>query len=88
MTLYFFDLIDGSSRYLDSEGVPLPGDERAVGEARRIIADVLRDGLATDLSHVADNAFSVIVRTAQAETLVTIAVTLSIEFATAPRPEH
>jgi hypothetical protein len=88
VTLYFFDLIDRGSRYNDSEGVHLLGDERAIGEARRIIADVLRDGLATDLSHIADNAFSIIVRTTEAKAVVTLAVTLSIEIAAAPRKEH
>jgi len=88
VTLYFFDVIDKGSRYNDSEGVHLLGDERAVGEARRIIADVLRDGWAADLSHIADSAFSVIVRTAEAEALITLAVTLSMEITAVPRMEN
>ena len=81
MTHYFFDLIERGSRYMDREGIALLGDDRAVGEARRIVGDVLRDGLASDVGPTRDSAFSLIVRTAETEVLITLAVTLSIRTA-------
>lgn len=79
MTHYFFDLVDGGSRYMDHEGMALLGDNRAVGEARRIVADVMRDGFANDVDLATDRAFSLVVRTADADVLITLAVTLSIK---------
>ena len=78
MTRYFFDLIDNGSRYIDRDGIALLGDERAVGEARRIVADVMRDGLASDVALTSECAFSLIVRTDETDVLITLAVTLSI----------
>jgi hypothetical protein len=81
VTRYFFDLIDNDSHYIDREGIALLGDDRAVGEARRIVADVMRDGLASDVGFTTDSTFSLIVRTAETQVLITLAVTLSIRTA-------
>lgn len=43
MPLYYFDVRDGNDLFVDHDGVELPDMQAAIGEARRALADMVRD---------------------------------------------
>lgn len=45
MARYYFDIRDGEDVYVDKEGMELPDMEAAIAEARRALADMVRDSL-------------------------------------------
>jgi hypothetical protein len=77
MTRYFFDVVDGSRHFGDTEGIVLLDHDRAIGEARRILGDVVRDGLGGTEPSAAE--FSIVIRTSETISVGRIGVTLSIE---------
>lgn len=45
MPRYFFDVQDGEGVFVDETGMDLPDMETAIREARRALADMMRDNL-------------------------------------------
>lgn len=45
MSTYFFDVQDGDGVFLDETGMELADMDAAIREARRALADMVRDGL-------------------------------------------
>ena len=45
MARYFFDIHDGEGTFVDEVGVELPDMKSAIREARRALADMVRDAL-------------------------------------------
>jgi hypothetical protein len=45
MPRYYFDIDDGEDSYVDNIGVDLPDMDAAIREARRALADMMRDAL-------------------------------------------
>lgn len=78
MTRYYFDLVDGPRHFGDSEGTMLLDPEHAIGEARRILGDVVRDGLADDRASTSASKLSVEIRTSDAS-IGRFRMTLSFE---------
>ena len=79
MMNYFFDLIDGGRHYVDSEGALLEDDECALREARSILGDALRDGIATSFDTNTESDILILVRTSDIPHVVGIRMTLTIE---------
>jgi hypothetical protein len=79
MTNYFFDLVDRGTCYADAEGLALATDDHAISEARRIMGDVVRDGLADDAARSIKSEMAIVIRTAEIDALITVRMTLSIE---------
>lgn len=48
MPRYFFDIRDGQDLFIDDDGMELPDIDTAIAEARRALADMMRDSLRTD----------------------------------------
>lgn len=45
MPKYFFDVQDGDGLFIDEVGIELPDMDTAIREARRALADMMRDAL-------------------------------------------
>lgn len=45
MPRYYFDVRDGEELFVDDDGMELPDMDTAIGEARRALADMVRDSL-------------------------------------------
>ena len=45
MTRYYFDMQDGEGFFVDESGLDLPDMDAAIREARRALADMVRDTL-------------------------------------------
>ena len=45
MARYYFDIMDEEGIFLDDEGIDLPNMDSAIKEARRALADMVRDAL-------------------------------------------
>lgn len=78
MPRYYFDVRDGLDLYVDEDGMDLPDMDTAMGEARRALADMVRDNLRTDRA----DALSIAIRDG-AEGPVILSVQL-----TTLRPDH
>ena len=48
MPRYYFDVSDGAELFIDDDGMELPDMPTAIGEARRALADMMRDSLRED----------------------------------------
>lgn len=48
MPRYHFDVRDGQDVFIDEDGMDLPDLDTAIGEARRTLADMMRDSLRND----------------------------------------
>jgi hypothetical protein len=48
MPRYHFDIRDGQDVFTDDDGMDLPDMDTAIGEARRTLADMMRDSLRND----------------------------------------
>lgn len=77
MPLFFFDVQDGDGVFVDNVGMELPDMDAAIREARRALADMVRDAL-RDLS---GDAVMIRIRDG-ADGPVILAVTLTTELPT------
>jgi hypothetical protein len=48
MPRYYFDVRDGDDMFVDDDGMDLPDMDTAIGEARRALADMVRDSLRSE----------------------------------------
>ena len=78
MPRYYFDVSDGAELFIDDDGMELPDMPTAINEARRALADMVRDSLRSDGA----DAVSIAIRDG-ADGPVIISVNL-----TTVRPEH
>lgn len=79
MTSYFFDLVADDSEFADSEGSALPDDDAALAEARKILGDILRQGMGSNFDVADHGALLVVVRTAASGTIARVSLTLSVD---------
>ena len=84
MTDYFFDLLNAGTFYADAEGLSLPSDQHAIAEGRRIMGDLVRDGLASDVDISSRSEVSIAIRTVESREFVTLRMILSIEMSPVP----
>jgi cobalamin biosynthesis protein CbiD len=74
MPRYYFDVRDGDGTFVDDSGMELPDMQLAIREARRALADMVRDALRDYDEH----SVSILIRDG-ANGPVLITVTLSTE---------
>ena len=72
MPRYYFDVRDGQDLFVDEDGMDLPDMDSAIAEARRALADMVRDNLRTERA----DAISIAIRDG-AEGPVVLAVNLT-----------
>lgn len=51
MSMYFFDIDDGGEVFVDTTGMELADMDSAIKEARRALADMVRDALRDQSEH-------------------------------------
>lgn len=80
MPRYFFDVQDGEGAFVDETGIELPDMEAAIREARRALADMVRDTLREPMR----DTLSIAIRGAEGPVMLSVTLTTASDPAAAP----